>query len=64
LAPAATGVGCTVAARLFLGREHEVTLQTSSRRRLLLRFPSLEAAPAVGAALHVHIRKAVLFLPG
>jgi ABC-type branched-subunit amino acid transport system ATPase component len=64
LEPAATGLGGTVAARLFLGREHEVTLQTSSQRRLLLRFPSLEAAPAVGAALHVQIHKAVLFQPG
>jgi len=58
---ATTGVPCTVAWRLFLGREHELSLVTSSQRSLLLRVPSLEAAPAVGAVLQVHIHKAVLF---
>jgi ABC-type sugar transport system ATPase subunit len=61
---ASSGVPATVEQRLFLGREHELTLSTSSKRSLLVRVPSLEVAPAVGEALQVQLRKAVLFPPG
>jgi ABC-type sugar transport system ATPase subunit len=61
LAPGASGVPTTVVQRLFLGREHELALKTSSQRSLLVRVPSLETPPAVGDALAVQLHKAVLF---
>jgi ABC-type sugar transport system ATPase subunit len=63
LAVSTSGIAVTVAQRLFLGREHELSVTTTSQRPLLVRLPSLEAPPAVGAVLQLQPQKAVLFPP-
>lgn len=63
LAPSPSGIAVTVRQRLFLGREHELSVTTTSQRPLLVRVPSLETPPAVGGVLHLQPQKAVLFPP-
>jgi iron(III) transport system ATP-binding protein len=62
LVPGAAGVVVVVAQRLFLGREHELTVSTAvGNVKLTVRVPSTSTPPAVGARLQLELARACAF---
>ncbi|MDP2339355.1 MAG: ABC transporter ATP-binding protein [Deltaproteobacteria bacterium] len=64
MVPGEAGVVVVVEQRLFLGREHEVSVVTAvGGIKLTLRVPSTSPAPAVGARLQLELSRACAFPP-
>ncbi len=62
LVPADAGVDVVVVQRLFLGREHELAVETLvGGWRLTLRLPSTTTAPPAGARLKLELTRACAF---
>ncbi len=60
--PAGGALDVVVLQRLFLGREHEVLVETrQGAHRLTLRVPSTSTAPAPGTVLHLAVTRACAF---